>query len=246
MTAVNPAAPPRGGALDIGCGVGATARALALARPGLVVTGADLSPSLINVARARPALPNLRFVEQDALATAAALAPLDLLVSRHGVMFFADPLAGFAALNAAAAPGAPLVFSCFRSRADNDWSSALEAALAIPPTVAQGYQPGPFAFADQCWTGELLAAAGWREATVRAADVPWAVSGGDDPVADALGFFTRIGTVARVLAEAAPAERRRLRERLRALLERRCRNGAVTFTATIWLWTAYAGGEGRP
>lgn len=237
----------RGRALDLGCGVGSTARALAAVRPDMAVVGADLSAPLLAVARELSAgIANLAFVDGDAAAVAAERAPLDLIVSRHGVMFFPDPAAAFAGLNAAAGRHAPLVFTCFRGRDRNDWSGAIEAALDIPPPAVAGNVPGPYAFADDARTGALLAAAGWQDAQARALDVAWQVGGGADPVADALTFFERIGTVARVLAEVPPARRERLRDRLRALFAGRSRDGAVTFTAAIWLWTARAGRKDRP
>lgn len=235
-------APHAGCALDIGCGAGSTTLALAAARPALEVTGADLSHALLSVAQGRKeGRANVRFVLADAVDAAAEAAPLDLLVSRHGMMFFADPPAALAALRRAAAPAAPLVFTCFRARADNDWSAAIEAAAGIVAPPAAAYAPGPYAFADPDWTGALLRDAGWRAPRARAIDVPWVVGAGADPVEDALGFFTHIGTVARVLAEADPVTRGRLQDRLRKLLASRCRDGRVVFTAAAWLWTAQAG-----
>ena len=119
-----PATPFR--AIDIGCGAGSTSLALATARPDASVTGIDLSPDLLAVAGRRGAgRPNLAFRHGDAATIAHTLPPPDLLVSRHGVMFFADPAPAFAALRKACRPGATLVFSCFRDRADNPWASDL-------------------------------------------------------------------------------------------------------------------------
>ncbi|MFW1499249.1 SAM-dependent methyltransferase, partial [Vibrio parahaemolyticus] len=60
-------------------------------------------------------------------------APVDLYVSRHGVMFFADLPQAFAHLARLAAPGARFVFSCFRAAAQNVWASGLAALL--PPSA---------------------------------------------------------------------------------------------------------------
>lgn len=233
-------APATGRALDIGCGVGSTALALAAARPGLAVTGVDLSPDLVAVAASRAGA-STAFVHGDAVAVAADLAPLDLLVSRHGVMFFADPAAAFAALRAAARAGAPLVFSCFGARADNDWVVAVDEAIEAPAAAAADYAPGPFGFADDVFVASLLKRTGWREAHVAAHAVPYLVGVGDDPVADALGFFRRIGPAAAVLAAAPHAARARIEDRLAAALAARTRDGAVAFTASIRIWHAVAG-----
>ena len=233
-------APATGRALDIGCGVGSTALALAAVRPGLAITGADLSADLLARATSR-AVPSTTFVHGDAVAVAADLAPLDLLVSRHGVMFFADPAAAFAALRAAARVGAPLVFSCFGPRADNDWVVAVNEAIEAPAAAAADYAPGPFGFADDVFVASLLKRTGWREAHVAAHAVPYVVGGGEDPVADALAFFRRIGPAAPVLAAASPAVRARIEDRLAAALAARTRDGAVAFTASIRIWHAVAG-----
>ena len=51
--AIAAAAPDSGRALDIGCGAGRTSLALVASRPSLSVTGLDLSPALIAIARER-------------------------------------------------------------------------------------------------------------------------------------------------------------------------------------------------
>ncbi|MEH3099485.1 hypothetical protein [Sphingomonas adhaesiva] len=176
----------------------------------------------------------------DAVAVASSLAPVDLMISRHGVMFFDDPVAGFAALRGAAAPGAPLVFSCFRARVENDWSHAVDRVLGVQP-AGTGYAPGPYALADPAATADILRRAGWVDAAAVPHDVPYVVGAGDDPVADALAFYRRIGSAAAILAAAASDERASLEARLGEMLATRIHGGAVTFSAAIWIWTARAG-----
>src|SRR5436190_19706911 len=77
--------------LDIGCGAGATSFALADALPQAEVTGLDLSAALVAAAQGRIGdRPNVRFVEGDASRCTPDGGAFDLLVSRHGVMFFED------------------------------------------------------------------------------------------------------------------------------------------------------------
>ncbi|VXD03633.1 class I SAM-dependent methyltransferase [Sphingomonas sp. 8AM] len=146
-----------GRAADLGCGIGDTTLALAATQPGLRVTGIDLSPALIAIARAR-AVPDAgagmdrkgvpaaaTFVVGDVLKVLPTLVPLDLLVSRHGLMFFTDPASAFVALRATVTPGAPLVFSCFAPRAENEWVTAPESAVGQMSPTAEGYAPGPLA-----------------------------------------------------------------------------------------------------
>ena len=235
-------APVAGKAYDIGCGAGATSIALATARPRLAVTGIDLSATLVAIAAERAKrLANADFRVADAGDLPPASA--DLLVSRHGVMFFDDPVAGFSALRRATRGGGSLVFSCFRPRENNEWSLVIDAAVENDNFPATGYVHGPYSLADPGFTADILHRAGWRDARPQAIDFTYVGGGGDDPVADALSFFSRIGSAARVLAEAPPDRRDRIRARLRAALAGHVHDGAVTFAAGAWIWTATAGGE---
>ncbi|RDE06482.1 class I SAM-dependent methyltransferase [Sphingomonas aracearum] len=227
-------------ALDIGAGAGATSLALARSRPQLAVTAAELSPGLAAIASQRLGESrNARLVIGDALGVASSVGPVDLFFSRHGVMFFPEPQAAFAALRAAAAPGAALVFSCFASRADNPWSGL----IATPPAPAPGYVPGPFAFADPGFVEDMLGRAGWREPTPRCVRFAYRVGAGDDPVGDGADFLSRIGPAASLLRDAGAAERPGLRARLESAL-RAYRNGdVVDIPAAAWIWTARAAGE---
>ncbi len=227
--------------VDIGCGAGATSIALARARPQAMITGVDISADLIEVAKRRAGdLGNLSFAIGPAEQVAADLAPVDLFISRHGVMFFPDPVAAFTKLRAAAAPGASIIFSCFRRPADNPWASALIEAIGAPTPAAPGYVPGPFAFAEPGFVADVLTKAGWILPAPRAVDYGYRAGGGADPVEDALAFFKRIGPTANFLRNAEGAERDAAIDRLRVLLEA-CRSGdAVDFPAAAWLWSAKA------
>lgn len=242
IRAAAPAGPFR--AIDVGCGAGSTAFALADARPDARVAGLDLSAELIAAARARAAdHATVTFHHGDAIALAQRFAPLDLIVSRHGVMFFDDPLAAFTALRGAARPGARLVFSCFRDRADKVWASDLiEQVTGTRPAAASGYAPGPFGFADAAATAAILAAAGWDAGRPTRVDFAYVAGAGPDPVADAADFFRHIGPLATAMkASADPA----LAARLKTALMRYEDNGVVAIPASAWIWCATAAGEQR-
>ena len=234
------AAPDTGRALDIGCGAGRTSLALAAARPGLAVTGLDLSPALVAIARQRAGGdPLLDFHVADATRPPGDRR-FDLLCSRHGVMFFDDPETAFARLHAAVVPGAALVFSCFRSARENAWASTLSAAVGVAPPALQGYAPGPFAFADPAFVGPLLARAGWRDATAEPVDYDYIAGEGDDPIADALSFFQRIGPSAPAFRGLVGPEREAIAARLATALAPYRHGSRVTLPAAAWIWTARA------
>jgi SAM-dependent methyltransferase len=201
---------------------------------------------MLAVARERAAgCANLDFVEGDVLRTAASIAPIELMVSRHGVMFFADPVAGFAALHAAAAPGGRLVFSCFRSPGENGWVTDIAVAVAgsrpVPREGAPGaFAPGPFAFADRDRVAGILADAGWSDAVAEPIDYAYRAGAGDDPIADAMAFFGRIGPGAPLLRALPPAAREAALARVAALCTDHLQDGAVDFPGAAWLWSARA------
>ena len=242
--AILSAAPDDGGrAVDLGCGAGRTSMTLATARPDLDIVGVDISRDLVAIATERGRdLPNLRFAVADVAGDAHAIAAgARLLFSRHGVMFYDDPAAVFGALRGAVAPGARLVFSCFRAPSLNPWAATLvEAVVETRPVPAAGYAPGPFGFADPDWVGAMLAAAGWTAAAARPVDYTYIAGAGDDPVADAVAFFSRIGPAASAIRATPPAEREVLRHRLAAALEPWHQDGRVSFPAAAWIWSARA------
>jgi SAM-dependent methyltransferase len=228
-------APETGHAVDIGCGAGGTAIALAAARPGLSVVGIDLSRNLVETARGRGgAYPNLRFEVGDA--TELGDLKADLLFSRHGVMFFSDPVAAFAKLRHATRSDAHLVFSCFRDVTLNPW--AIETGSAVSGTAPQkpGTSPGPFAFADADHVRSILEASGWT-GDAQPVDYSYRAGEGPDAVDEALAFFSRIGPAAAQLRELDDAAREAGRKRLRDVLATRLRNDTVDFPASAWIWS---------
>ena len=236
LAALAEIAPAQGRALDIGCGAGETSIALARLRPDLAITGADISEELIGAARHRSATPNLDFITGDAIAVAAQGAPIDLFLSRHGVMFFDDPVAAFTAFQAAAAPGAGLVFTCFRDWSLNSFASDFGPLLGEGPPPPE--QPGPFAFADEARVRAVLAQAGWTGIDAEPIDYSFRAGEGPDPVADAVAFLSQIGPAARALREAPEADRPAFIAALTDICRARLDGDAVDFRAAAWLWTA--------
>lgn len=232
-----------GQVLDVGCGAGATTLALATVRPALTVTGIDVSAALLAIAKVRAAegnATNARFLCGDVTTTLPANAQYQLICSRHGVMFATDPHVLFARLASVAAPGARLVFSCFRAATANPWASALIAEVTgRSPAAPTDYRPGPFGFADERFVASLLAAAGWYNARAQAVDFSYVAGAGPDALADATAFFVRIGPVAAAIRD-SDLPRALLERRLAEALTRAYDGETVAFRAAAWLWTANA------
>jgi SAM-dependent methyltransferase len=224
--------------LDIGCGAGELSLRLTDAKPGARILGIDVSTDLIEAARARvPKGARCDFAVADAAAWQDGWFYPDMFVSRHGVMFFDDPVAAFANLGDAAAGGARMVFSCFRDRNANPW--AVEIAALIPDLPPfDPVAPGPFAFADSDRVRGILESAGWGDVEAEAVDFSYVAGAGDDPVADALEFFSVIGPAAPAIRALEGNARDAFLGELRAVAERHLSDGAVRFDAAAWIVTA--------
>jgi SAM-dependent methyltransferase len=225
--------------LDIGCGAGTTSFSLAGRIPDASIIGIDLSPALVKAATARAAgQSRCRFEQADATKWGAER-DFDLLVSRHGVMFFDDPVAAFAHLRSLAKQdGGRLVFSCFRTPKENVWASAL--AHLMPGGPGDPHAPGPFAFADKDRVAGILSQAGWRDLEVKPLDFGYVAGAGGDPVADANDFFARIGPVSRAIRELDEPGRERLRAGLDEQVRAHHKDDQVVFPAAAWIWSARA------
>ncbi|MEV0641539.1 class I SAM-dependent methyltransferase [Streptomyces sp. NPDC050619] len=101
--------------LDVGCGAGATTRLAARrAYPGQVV-GVDISAPLLERAQASSedeGITNVAYELADAQVHPFPPAAHDVVISRGGVMFFADHTAAFRNLARALRPGGRLAFVC--------------------------------------------------------------------------------------------------------------------------------------
>ena len=93
--------------LDVGCGTGATTLAIARALRGGNCVGVDISEPMLSLASARAERERLPavFVRADAETYAFEPGSFDTIVSRFGVMFFADPVRAFANLRTAVRRG---------------------------------------------------------------------------------------------------------------------------------------------
>ncbi len=231
---------PFGHALDIGCGAGELSLRLARARPDSQVTGLDISESLLAVAAERGRdLPNLRFEYGDAAAwDFGGVAAPDLLVSRHGVMFFDDPVAAFTHLRAGADEGARLVFSCFCKRENNVWANELAQCLGMSPPAGPDRSPGPFAFGEEDYVEGILAGAGWSGIGFEKFDYAMIAGDGPDALGDAVSYFLRIGPAARAIADLPGDRRDEAIAGLRTMLAGYEDGGQVALPASSWIVTA--------
>ena len=228
--------------LDIGCGCGFTT--LELARrvaPGGRVLGVDISTPMLDRARERApqGLP-IDFIEADATAYAFEPDACDLLFSRFGVMFFAQPQRSFANMRRGLRRGARLVFGCWREPQRNPWLTLplQEAYRHVPPLPPSDPQaPGPFAFADEARVRGILQGAGFDRITLEGVDLllDIGVGRGLDAAVEAA---TSMGPASRALEGQPPQLRAAAAAAIRTALRRHQAGNSVALPGSIWIVSA--------
>jgi len=230
--------PNAGAVLDVGCGTGATT--LAIARrlgPHARCVGVDISEQMIALARRRARDAPVEFVVADAGSHRFDPGAFDVIASRFGVMFFEQPERAFANLRTATRGGGTLRAVVWRRPEETPFMTAAEQAadglLTLPPRSTEG--PGQFAFADRGRVLDVLAAAGWSDASLTPVDVDCAF-----PAADLDAYVGTMGPVGRALSEHDEATRARVVEHVRPAFDGFRYGDEVRFTAACWLVTAVA------
>jgi SAM-dependent methyltransferase len=227
--------------LDIGCGTGRTTLAIdrALGGTGRAV-GLDISEPMIAVARDRAAEEGsaATFIAADAETHRFAPPPFDAIVSRFGVMFFADPVRAFTNLRLAGRKDAALACIVWRSAAENPFMTTAERAAApllpgFPPRKTDG--PGQFAWADHGKVARILGDSGWSGIAVDPLDVTCAF-----PKSELERYVTRLGPLGPILREADEASRGRVIDAVRAAFASFVEGGEIRFTAACWMVRATA------
>lgn len=156
--------------LDVGTGHGEPALTVArLVGPTGRVTGVDISPSMLDLARRRArGMSNIEFVEADVESIDLPAASFDVVLSRWGLMFAVDHVAAFRGLARLLVPGGVLAAAV--------WSEASSA-----PAISLGFKvlserlelapespepPGPFSMADPERLADAVTAAGFTDVSV--------------------------------------------------------------------------------
>jgi len=228
--------------LDIGCGAGATSRAFAsrVAAGGRVI-GVDISAPLLKRARqlAPPGLP-VEFVLGDATVYPFEPGRADLLCSRFGVMFFAEPARSFANMRAGLRAGARLVFACWREPRENPWMMLpLEAAYRHVPRLPEAgpEDPGPFSFASEQRVRGILERAGFTATMLEPIDLSFDLAEGQG-LDRAIEMALAIGPASRALDGQPAVLRIAAAESIRTALAS-CQEGArVPLRGAIWIVSA--------
>lgn len=227
--------------IDVGCGCGATTIAFAdRVTPGGDVLGVDISEPMLARARERAQSLPVRFERADATVYPFKPNGADLVASRFGVMFFADPAKSFANLRKGLKARGRLAFACWREARENPFfvvplREALKHAPPLPETDPEA--PGPFALAAEPRVRRILTEAGFMDVALTPADLELDIAAGrglDTAVRAAL----TLGPTSRMLADQSEAVRAAVGADMRKALAAHARGDSVPLGAAIWIVTA--------
>jgi SAM-dependent methyltransferase len=228
--------------IDIGCGCGATSFELAqrVGANGRVI-GIDISAPMLERARALtpPGAP-MEFVQADATVHPFVPHSADLLFSRFGVMFFAEPAVSFANMRKALRPSGRLVFACWRTPRDNPWMmfGLREAYKHVPKLPELGPEdPGPFSFSKEERVHRILGEAGFTGIAMERVDLLLDIATGGG-LESALETTLAIGPTSRALEDQPPEKVAAVTEAIRAALAAHVTGSAVPLGGSIWIVTA--------
>lgn len=231
------AADPRPGerVLDIGCGGAKTTISLALAIAPLGhVTGIDISPQILAIARQRiGGIHNIDLILGDVTNTDVG-DPYDLICSRFGVMFFEAPAVAFRRLHGCLKPGGRMAFICWRGPWENPWMSGPGAVFAahIPNLPKPDPEaPGPFSLADEGRLTEILRAAGFRDINLTRLDSFMRLG----PLDEAVVFLMNQGSAAAALSEVGERQRDTIAAALSDHMRQYETEAGVTPPAAAWI-----------
>ncbi|MFG2895444.1 class I SAM-dependent methyltransferase [Streptomyces zaomyceticus] len=224
--------------LDVGCGTGRTARLAARRAHDGNVVGIDLSAPMLERARrdaAAEGIDNIAFEQGDAQVHPFPDRGFDVLISRGGVMFFADHVAAFTHLGRALEPAGRLAFLCPHPAGPDSAYARATAPLSPFLRQASPASTGMGSLLDPARIRHVLAAAGFTDIEVAPFEAP--MTFGAD-AGDATDFILSMGPTRHNLRDVAPATITRLRSEMRDTLTEFETADGVRIHGAVWIVTA--------
>ncbi|MGO4420914.1 methyltransferase domain-containing protein [Streptomyces sp. MCAF7] len=224
--------------LDVGCGTGQTTRIAARQAYDGDVVGLDLSAPMLERARraaAAEGIGNVTFEQGDAQVHPLPARGFDVLLSRGGVMFFADHIAAFTHLRHSLAPTGRLAFLGPQPTGPDSAYARATAALSPFLREVSPAARGMGSLLDSARIRQVLTAAGFTDIDVAPAEAP--MSFGAD-AGDATDFILAMGPVRHNLRDVAPETTARIHSEVRDALREFETTDGVRIPGHVWIVTA--------
>lgn len=217
--------------LDVGCGSGEPALALApLVLPRGQVVGLDLSAAMLAIARRRAksrGLANVRFRRGDIARLRVRGRRFDRAVSRFGLMFVEDVPGTLVRIRSALGPGGRAAFAVWGPMGRNPHFAIMRRA--VEPLLSESLPdpektPHPMRLARAGLLAGLMRAAGFRDVRTEGVRVPFVYLDAEEYVEGRIESLT--GPLLHAYRALSARDRSRVRERMRRAVKRH-RSGAV-------------------
>lgn len=226
--------------LDVACGPGTVARLAALrVGPSGRVTGCDLSPAMLELARSKaPAERSapISYLECHAESLPVSDSTYDLATCQQGLQFFPDRLAALAEMRRALRPGGRLGIAVWCDVEDCPPFAALSTALeqVLGTETARSYEMGPWGFGDADSLAGVVKDSGFTNVNVRRCELPLIFEGGPGQ----LLLTLRAASVAPTLAQLPESELLALASAVEEATRQITYDGVVRSHATSNILTA--------
>ena len=234
--------------IDIGCGPGLSAVALASdVAPDGWVGAVDIVPQMATAADRRLSAAGLPgagvtadAARADLVAVAGAGEPFDGVHSRFGLMFFPEPRSALANIFRALRPGGRLAASVWQHLDRNPWMQLTTATAAQILGIDRAPLPesgaaGPFSMADPAATERLLIDVGFTDVGLESVDAPLIFSGDGTEAAERI---LGAGPFGPAFLAADEARRREVVDGVAAALEHHRGQDGFEVPAASWCITA--------
>ena len=202
--------------------------------------GVDLSAAMLDGPVSGPprqGLTNVEFVQADAQVHPFAPSAFDVVVSRFGVMFFADPGRRVHRTSPRDGPGRASGDRRLAGSARNEWCACRARALALGRSLPtrRPSAPGPFGLADPDGTRGVLDAAGFGQVAFDDVAVPFWFGADADAAID---FAREIGMLRGLLDGLDADDTRRGVDALRDAMVAHDAGDGVVLDSRTWVVTA--------
>jgi SAM-dependent methyltransferase len=225
--------PATGDLLDVGCGTGSMAQAMAARWPARSVFGIDIAPPYIAFARSRAMLANLHFEVADAVRLPYADASFGGAAAQLVLNFVPDPFAALHEIERVTKPGCPVVAAVWDFRGGLVYQRIFwDTAAGIDPRAGTA-RDQLFATALTLPDGlpRLFESAGLGEVERTSITIRMDYASFDDYWQPMCGGQGPVGTY---LAGLAPDRRARIEEAVATAYRSGAPDGPRSLTATAW------------